>query len=187
MPHLAMAQEPPEFPRGTGQGHRAIEALLQAAGLDVPRDFVPESLAPGHAQSFVIRWDTGEAQAAAWIAAPLDAPIPAGRFTLAALQPASGPVQRQRLPQLSPEHLVVAVVDGFLRLQSWTMIPDPRLLRAELPDEQGELRGQLFYHSTAELSVTLPAAPSAAELHVYQPRWDGQEFTLEPLATIVLP
>lgn len=188
--HLGMAQEPPELRGGTGQGHKAIEALLQAAGLDVSGGSVADSLADhgtGHARTFVIRWDTGEAQAAALIAAPAGVPIPAGRFTLAAPQPASGPVQRQRFPQLSPERLVVAAVDGSKRLQSWMVIPDPRLLRSELPDEQGELRGQLFYRSTAEFSVTLAAASSAAELYIYQPRWDGQELTLEPLATITLP
>jgi hypothetical protein len=182
---VASAQEKPDLPAGSGRGRAAIEGLLQATGLGVSAGGSPEAAAAVVPQSFLVQWDSGQDKAEESIAVPAGSPIP-GRFTLAEQRPGAGSLPRQRFPELSPERLVVAAVDRSQQLLAWVVIPDPRLLRSELPDARGEMRHQSFYRSTVQFWAHLSAAAEASELHIYQPVWQGEEFTLKQLATIAL-
>jgi hypothetical protein len=112
---------------------------------------------------------------------------PANVFTLVGHRRVAGLIQRERNPQLSSDQIVVVAVDRQGRDIDWQLVPDPRVLRAELPDITGELRGQVFHHVKTELLVSLPDNPAIVQIRLYHPRWTGNTFVLELLGTVSLP
>jgi hypothetical protein len=127
-----------------------------------------------------------------WRPYPGDAPIaagaapPAADFALLQRRAVTGPLPRQRNPQLSEDQLVAIAVDAAGRESDWQLIKDPRVLRAEFPDDTGRLSGQVMHRTEAEFLLTLPALGTYTEVRMYQPVWTGTEFRLRFLGSIPL-
>jgi hypothetical protein len=98
-------------------------------------------------------------------------------FSLIDSRQTSGPLPRQRMPELSPDQILVVTTDQQGEQTGWTLIPDPRIIRAESPGPDGELTGQVLHLSSAEFLVPVPA-DSTAGMRFYQPFWTGKEFSL---------
>lgn len=96
----------------------------------------------------------------------------------------SGTLPRPRSLELSETHIFVAAVDATNKLRWWSIIPDPRVVRAETQTAAGELRGQDYHLSNVTLLVAFPDDPEIARLRFYQPIWTGTEFDLKPLAVV---
>jgi hypothetical protein len=69
--------------------------------------------------------------------------------------------------------MLVAAIDKNHRLISWSIIPDPRLVRSEGPGPDGVLRGETLYFEKAEFLLSLPDDPEIVEIRFYQPRPEG--------------
>ena len=63
------------------------------------------------------------------------------------------PPPRQRSPELSSDHLVIAVLDAQETVRHWQIVIDPRLVRGEFPDAAGNLQKTVIYRSDVEFSV----------------------------------
>jgi len=96
----------------------------------------------------------------------------------------SGALPRHRSLELSPEHIFIAAVDATDKLRWWSIMPDPRLVRAETPTATGELRRENYYVSNVTLVVAFPDDPEIANLRFYHPVWNGTDFDLIPLAVV---
>jgi len=96
----------------------------------------------------------------------------------------SGTLPRHRSLELSPEHIFIAAVDATDKLRWWSIMPDPRLVRAETPTSTGELRRENYYVSNVTLVVAFPDDPEIANLRFYHPVWNGTDFDLKPLAVV---
>jgi hypothetical protein len=99
---------------------------------------------------------------------------------------ARGPLPRQRMPELSPEQILVVIIDEQEQPKDWILIPDPRILRAESPDPNGELSGQVIYRPSAEFLVPISRDLLPATLKFYQPRWTGKAFAIYLLGAVAL-
>ena len=108
-------------------------------------------------------------------------------FTLMNLRQVLGSLPRQRSPELSSTQLLVVIIDEQGEQRGWTIIPDPRIIRAETPGPTGELSGQIIYRSRAEFLVAIPEGLRFATLKFYQPQWTGMEFSLNLLGSVSLP
>ena len=111
---------------------------------------------------------------------------PSNVFTVIDRRQLSGLAPRQRAPELSSDQVLVIAVDAQGQKRDSTLIPDPRVLRAEVPGPTGELRGEVLLRPTAEFIVTFPDDPAVTELRFYHPRWTGAEFSLDFLGAIPL-
>jgi hypothetical protein len=109
----------------------------------------------------------------------------ADKYSLVESRQARGPMPRQRMPELSSDQILVVAMDEQGAQSGWTLIPDPRIIRAESPGPDGELSGQVLYLSSAEFLVSVPGG-SAAALRFYQPFWTGKEFSLILLGALEL-
>lgn len=96
----------------------------------------------------------------------------------------SGALPRHRSLELSPTHLLIAAVDETNQLRSWSIISDPRVVRAEFPTSTGELRSENYYQSNFMLTVAFPDDPKITNLRFYKPIWTGSEFDLKLLAIV---
>jgi hypothetical protein len=145
----------------------------------------------GELQAQIGRSDAGESQQVhlQWFTAPsaLRDPVAPDDVRILERRRGGGPLPRERDPQLSAEHLVVISSDAAGRELDWRIVPDPRLIRAEVPDEQGRLSGRLLQRSQADLLVDVPDLPQIARLRVYAAEWDGSAFVLHLLLTADLP
>jgi len=99
----------------------------------------------------------------------------------------SGSVRRERNPQLSSDQLVVVQRSSDGRALDWVMVPDPRIVRAEVPGADGRLTGRTVLRDNTELLLTLTQLPATVSLSVYQPRWTGVEFLLDLVGEVALP
>jgi hypothetical protein len=138
-------------------------------------------------QEVRVRWEVN-------IAAPRGTVLEPGQyrpdpmFTIADRRQHSNPMPRQRSPELSADQLLVVAIDTQGQEKEQVLIPDPRVLRAESPDDlTGELQGEVLHHATAEFLVPLPNDPTIAELRFYHPRWTGSAFVLDLLGVVLLP
>lgn len=167
-------------------------AASQAAAQTPPRrtaaalDAVPTVAAvagSGPATEITFAWTTAAAAAG-------DQPIPAAafrplnRFELLSRRRVAPAFVRERAPELSAERLVVVAVDARGREVAWQQVPDPRIIRAEAAGPTAALTGEVFYRPAAQLVVTLPDGLAAAVVRVFEARWNGTEYLLEPLAEL---
>ena len=98
-----------------------------------------------------------------------------------------GPLPAERDPQLSTDHLVVVSSDAAGREIDWRLVLDPRLIRAEVPDDQGRLTGRLLQRTEANLLVEIPDGLDIVRVRVYAPEWTSGGFLLRLVATADLP
>lgn len=103
------------------------------------------------------------------------------------LRPVLGTISKERNPELAPDKLVVVLVDSAGREVDWRIIPDPRLIRAEFADAYDNLTGQSFRRLETDFFVAIPDMPALKRLRLYQPRWAGDEFVLDLIASVDLP
>lgn len=97
-----------------------------------------------------------------------------------------GQVPRQRYPQLSSNQVVVIARNGNGQITDLQIIPDPRVLRAELPGPSGELSGQVLHHASTELLFALRDDSTTKEVELYHPRWTGTDYVLDIIGRVPL-
>ena len=96
----------------------------------------------------------------------------------------AGTLPRNRSLELSPAHIFIAAVDATNKLRWWSIVHDPRVVRAETQTPTGELRREDYYVSNVTLVVAFPDDPEIANLRFYQPVWNGTDFDLQPLTIV---
>jgi hypothetical protein len=96
----------------------------------------------------------------------------------------AGTLPRQRSLELAPTLMFVAAVDASNKLRWWSIMPDPRVVRAETQTATGELRSQDYYVSNVTVVVAFPDDPEIATLRFYHPAWNGTDFELKPLTVV---
>lgn len=96
----------------------------------------------------------------------------------------SGTLPRPRSLELSPTHFFIAAVDATNKLRWWSIILDPRVVRAETQTPIGELRGENYYVSNVNFAVAFPDDPEIAQLRFYHPVWNGTDFDLKLLTVV---
>lgn len=95
---------------------------------------------------------------------------------------------RQRSSEVSKDHMVVVVFDQQGTVRHWQTVTDPRLVRGEVPDNDGNLRNHSFYLTDVTLEMSVPDTIDAAEMHVLSPSWDSTgALQLEPVFAVMLP
>jgi len=95
-----------------------------------------------------------------------------------------GTLPRHRSLELSSTHIFIAAVDASSKLRWWSIILDPRVVRAETQTPTGELRGDTYYVSNVNFVVAFPDDPEIAQLRFFHPVWNGTEFDLKLLTVV---
>ncbi len=98
-----------------------------------------------------------------------------------------GRPQQQRSPSLSEDQLVVVGLDASEHEIARTIIPDPRLVRAEGIGPKGQMTGQKLYLEVVDFPLVLPDDPRIVAIQVFQPRWTGTDFVLELVGSTQIP
>jgi len=106
--------------------------------------------------------------------------------TLLGTDKRTGGLPRQRSFELASDHLLLVTVTADSRLRWFSLVPDPRVLRAERPGPTGQLTGEIIFQPNLDYSFNIPDDNESTELRLYHPRWNGQEFGLVLLSTIPL-
>lgn len=97
----------------------------------------------------------------------------------------AGAVARPRNVELSNTQTLVIAVNENQQLMWWNQFPDPRILRAEVPDANGQQHiGRTFYLTETDFSVAYPNNPAIRELRFYQPVWTSNGFQLELIGSV---
>lgn len=99
----------------------------------------------------------------------------------------AGSIRRQRDPQLTTNDLVIVQRRADGRAVDWTIIPNPRVVRAEVPGADGRLTGRTVLRDDVELMVIVTPATAAVSVSIYQPRWTGTEHLLDLIGEVALP
>ncbi len=169
----------------TARGGERLRRLMSAAGVSVdeaalaePNNYVRElriSLqTPGRKGSAAeLRADE--------LSLPVAATVVSERYKDAILN-------RPRSLELSPEHVFVATVNAKSQLLWWSLVPDPRVVRAEGPKgvDDNELTGVRLFQPRAEFFIHIPGDEEATEVRFYHPLAEGVEFRLQLLGAVSL-
>lgn len=167
--------------RGEAAARQRLERLLSPVGVRVEERFTPaQTLA--HRELRILLTGPEEASAATGE----ESPSPAVEATVLGSRRRDGSLPRLRSLELSSDHLLVLTVSEDTRLRWWTLIPDPRLLRAEAPGADNQLTGRVIRLRSAEFALDLPDDEEAVELRLYQPRFVGGEYVLALVSSIAL-
>jgi hypothetical protein len=172
MPLAAQQAAPPAESASRAAVRAALAQMLAPQRIAVPEDLPMSRTQP--AQMLHVHMDQA------------DATKPSPRLALRARTRGAGSLPRLRSLDLAPDKLLVVAVsaDGILR--GWTVIQDPRFLRAEWPGPDGVLTGRTVPVPGAEFRVAIPDDPAVAEVRIFQPRWNGLSFDLEPVGMLAL-
>lgn len=161
-------------------GPRAAVRSALAQILAPQRIWVPEDLPMSRsqpAQTLQVRMEEGAAPAGA---------KPSVRLAIRARTRSAGSLPRLRSLDLAPDKLLVAAVSADGMLRGWTVLQDPRFIRAERLGPDGILTGQSVPVPRAEFRVAVPDDPAVAEVRIFQPHWNGRSFDLELVGTLAL-
>jgi hypothetical protein len=109
-----------------------------------------------------------------------------GTFTLLGQVRFAGAPRRERQPEPSANDLVIVVQDSTGRDLDWRIIPNPRLIRAETPDQNGVLSGRVIERDQVELLVYIPDVAGADRIQIFSPVWNGKDYTLDPLGQLTI-
>jgi hypothetical protein len=72
-----------------------------------------------------------------------------------------------------------------MQLMWWNQFPDPRILRAEVPEANGQQHiGRALYLTETTFRVDYPNNPAISELRFYQPLWTSKGFELELIGSV---
>jgi hypothetical protein len=116
--------------------------------------------------------------------ANLEERSPAGILAIVDSMRRSGTLPRQRSVELSTNQLLVIAVDQNSELRWWTLLLDPRLVRAEVPGATGETGSENYYVMKVDFMVAYPDDPAIKELRFYHPVWTSEEFHLQLLSVL---
>ena len=157
-----------------------LRKLMSRVAVDVPETDIPADQ-PQMYRELKLRWadstkSTTELKTEAQTKAP--------RVSIVEDKTRRGPLPRQRSLELAPTMMFVAAVDASNKLRWWSIMPDPRIVRAETQTATGEVRGQEYYLSDVTLLVTFPDDREIATLRFYHPVWNGTDFDLTPLTVV---
>lgn len=177
-----------------------LKRLMSKVGIDVPERDTRANKPQIYRELKIRLGDPGKSNEVKPVMSPVEqTQVPAEQTPSAAIvedTKRSGALPRHRSLELSPTHIFIAGVDATNKLRWWSIVPDPRLVRAETPaatgepGSQGELRGhgQLrredYYVSNVTLVVAFPDDPEIANLRFYHPVWNGTDFDLKPLTHV---
>jgi hypothetical protein len=153
-----------------------LKSLLAPVGVNVS-DTGPVSQTRNH-QEMEVRW-TAPDKPPASNPNGAEQQQPAQTLTVVARSSRNGGLQRQRSLELSEEQVLVVATGAEEQLRWWTLMPDPRLRRAEFAGPNGELSGQTVVLGETDFTVSYPADILITELRFYHPHWTGAKFTLE--------
>ena len=159
-----------------------IAAWARSVGISTTARFPRQTLATS--QEIRLRWNTHISPAGTQTAQAAPQRTSGEFLTVTQIKLKAEPVARQRAPRISSEKIMIFTLDPHGVLLQWLLIPDPRILRAEIPDAQGRLSGQVLQHQNPEFLVQLPYDPRTTELRFYHPHWTGQAYILKFLATV---
>jgi hypothetical protein len=95
-----------------------------------------------------------------------------------------GTLPRQRRPELSEDLLVVIAINVRGEEVYRTSQIDPRLLRAETADDNGDLTSTLLYRESVDFWIALPDDPDLDKAVFYHPQWTGEVFNLVPVGEV---
>lgn len=161
------------------RGTKAMKTRLATAGLNVASQCTAN---PGGnaVLSLQVRWNAYQS-ARPMIQPELDKVPTGGGFTITEIKEQPGTITLPKSSELSNDQVVVVAIDKQQRMCGWNVVADPRTVRAEHGDAEGNIKGNLFHRATAYLLVDLQDSPSVTQLRFYHPRWTGAEFALDPL------
>jgi hypothetical protein len=108
-----------------------------------------------------------------------------GILTFTGSAPRAGAVPVPRNVELSTTQTLVIAVDESQQLVWWNQFSDPRIVRAEVPDANGQQNlGRTFYLDETDFAVAYPNNPAIRDVRFYQPLWDGKEFQLKLIGSV---
>ena len=149
-----------------------LAALLSPVGVHVKDGLVTTESA--RYKEVKVQWTRADA-----IKGSLVKDSGSGSLSALAASSKTGSLPQQRSLDLSTNQILTIAVDANNNLRWWRLMLDPRLVRAEVPDEKGELRGQELFLTDVQFSVEFPADSSITAVQLYRIAWNGQEFQLE--------
>jgi hypothetical protein len=107
-------------------------------------------------------------------------------LTLLERHSVSGQLPRQAYPRLSSDQIVVLARKGDGQIADLRIVPNPRVLGAELPCPSGELSGLVLHHVRTDLLIVLRDDPAIEAIELYHPRWIGTDYNLEIIGRVLL-
>ncbi len=113
-------------------------------------------------------------------------PPPTTNARLSRQQIMPGAVQRMRHIQYSEDQVVYVTLDDQGKELYRNVQIDPRLIRAEVPDTDGQLQSRAFYRPSAMMTFSVPNDSRNETVILYKPKWDGVSFTLVQIGTMLL-
>ncbi len=98
----------------------------------------------------------------------------------------NGQLPRDRVLELSPNQVLLIALDASGKLRWWKLYLDPRLVRAEVPDDNGQLKSEEHYLKTVDFVIDYPAEAGIREVRLYHPLWTEKEFQLELIGKLTV-
>jgi len=162
-----------------------LKKLMAKVNVNVPDVDARSDQRPTSYRELKVRWsDSTKSTTELRPAANAEAQTQAPSVSIVEDKKLPGILPRQRSLELAPTLMFVAAVDASNKLRWWSIMTDPRVVRAETQTATGELRSQDYLVSNVTLVVAFPDDPEIATLRFYHPVWNGTDFDLKPLTVV---
>jgi hypothetical protein len=160
-----------------------LKELLSAVGVAVRED-APSAPRARSYREVKVTWEADKTSPLSHASAAPNQNPPGLVSLSGAGRTRDGGLPKQRSAELSASQIMLVAVDAENRLRWWSLLNDPRLVRAESTGPDGELTGQLLYKESAEFTLDYPDDEAITELRLYHPDWNGKNFSLKLIGSV---
>jgi hypothetical protein len=152
----------------------AIEQAFAPLGIAVPKESA--SAPQVKASELRIAWDPVPAAAGS---------APAFRARVVSRVKSDSPFPRLRTMELAEGTILVAALTRSGVLVGWSVCPDPRVVRVEVPGPDGVLTGRVVQVERPEFLALVPDDPSVVEVRLLEPVRSTSGLVLRQVAAFV--
>ena len=110
-----------------------------------------------------------------------------GAIEILEVAPRAAPAPVQRGRAMHDDDLLIVVLDEADNELHRTLIVDPRIVRGEFFDADGQIEQSVVVMRDAVVTVTWPHAPAAHRIRILDPVWEDGGYRLDALAEAILP
>ena len=110
-----------------------------------------------------------------------------GAIEILEVAPRAAPAPVQRGRAMHDDDLLIVVLDEADNELHRTLIVDPRIVRGEFFDADGQIEQSVVVMRDAVVTVTWPHAPAAHRIRILDPVWEDGGYRLYALAEGILP
>jgi hypothetical protein len=190
-PHVSAAQasSQPVQRKKIKRGDELIEeirTLLEPQGITVNQSVLVDARSVGSYSDITVNWEAYPGQGELFRPNDEQKQHPSKKMEVGKKIKRKGSAVQPYTLELYDGDIFVAALGKNSQLKWWTVIGDPRILRADSLTPEGHIAGDIYYRPHPTIFLAIPDEPNITELRFLHVKLIGTAYQLETIGSVSL-